>query len=435
MSELIEKDLKHVWHPCSQMKDYESFKPLEVASASGSYIHLKNGTKIIDAISSWWCKSLGHNNPKIKKVLKDQIDKFEHVILANTTNEVIAELSAKLAGLTKTLNKVLYTSDGSCAVEAAMKMSLHARKILGQNKKTKFIALENGYHGETAAALSVSDVGLYKKDYKDILFDTFYISNIPYVTGVKDPLWEDASEHWLKIEKSLNDKADETTAIILEPIVQGAGGMLMYSKDFLKKLHDWCKENNVHLIADEIMTGFARTGKMLACEHAEIEPDFLCLAKGLTSGWLPLSAMLTSQKIYDLFYDDYATGKAFLHSHTHSGNTLAAAVALEVLNIYEKENIVSKSEILGEAMLVAMQDIANETEMLTNVRGVGAIVAADIICDNNKRQGYEVYKRAVKLGALLRPLGNTIYWLPPLNMEIETLISLKDITIRSLNAK
>lgn len=435
MQDLLTKDHQYIWHPCSQMKDYETFKPLEVVSAKGSFIELKNGQKIIDAISSWWCKSLGHNHPRLKKALIEQLDRFEHVILANTTNQTIVELSEKLSQLTRSLNKVFYASDGSSAVEIAMKMSLHSRKIEGKHKKNVFISLKNAYHGETAATLSVSDIGLYRDAYDSMLFKSHFIPSLPYVSGMHDPLWQDCSTHWEHIEKFLHPFAENTTAILVEPIVQGAGGMQIYSQDFLKRLREWTKAHDVHLIADEIMTGFGRTGKMLACEHAAIEPDFLCLAKGLTSGWLPLSAVLTSNAIYDLFYDDYQSGKSFLHSHTHSGNALAASVALEVLRIYAEENSCAQAATLGDAMLSAMLDIAEATGKLKNIRGIGAIVAADLICDDpNRRMGFEVYQHAVKMGALLRPIGNTIYWLPPLNMDMEILSQLKIVTEKAIGA-
>ena len=300
-----------------------------MTGAYQSHLHLHDGRKIIDAISSWWCKSLGHQHPRLKRALLAQVEKFEHVILANTTNETIVHLTEKLAQLMPSLNKVMYASDGSCAVEMAMKMSLHARQIEGKHQRKLFIALENGYHGETAGALSVSDLGLYRAPYQDMLFDTKLILSLPYVTGAHDPLWSDCESHWEKIENQLKPFAESATAVILEPIMQGAAGMKIYSQDFLKRLRHWTHEHGIHLIADEIMTGIGRTGKMLACEHANIEPDFICLSKGLTSGWLPLSAMLTRSAIYDLFYDDYASGKSFLHSHTHSGNVLAASVAIE----------------------------------------------------------------------------------------------------------
>lgn len=430
---LIERDLNHLWHPCSQMKDYELFKPLEIIGAKESYLKLKDGRKIIDAISSWWCKSLGHGHPRLQRALIAQLQKFEHVILANTTNEIIVQLSEKLSRLTKSLNKVFYASEGSSAVEIAMKMSLHTRAIQGDQKRNLFIAFENGYHGETIGALSVSDVGLYRAPYRELLFDTYFISPLPYVNNMQDVLWEDCEEYWEKVEKKLNALCGKTTAIIFEPIVQGAGGMKIYSQDFLKRLRAWTKQHGIHLIADEIMTGLGRTGKMLACDHAEIEPDFLCLAKGLTSGWLPLSAVLTSQSIYELFYDDYAMGKSFLHSHTHSGNALAASIAIEVLNLMDEENICVKANQVGKLMYEAMFEVANETNCLKHVRGIGAIVAADLICDDpNRRYGFEVYQEAIKLGALLRPLGNTIYWLPPLNIDEEVLVQLKNITTKAI---
>lgn len=422
----------NLWHPCSQMKDYETFKPIEVSGASAEYIELKNGKKIIDAISSWWSKSLGHNHPLLKQALIDQIEKFEHVILANTINDNISLLTKRLTNLTSSLKKVKFASDGSCAVEIALKMSLHSRLITGSNK-TKFIALKDGYHGETIGALSVSDQGLYRKPYSSLLFDVNFISNIPYVYSIDDPLWHDSSQYWNEAEQFLAPLANQATALILEPIVQGAAGMRIYSQDFLSRLQKWCNGNDVHLIADEIMTGIGRTGKMLACQHANIEPDFMCLAKGLTSGYLPLSAVLINNKIYDIFYDDYEKGKSFLHSHTHSGNALAVSVALETLNIIIKDQLIEQSNQIGKIMFSNMQEIAYLTKKLCNVRYIGAIVAADLICKNpSDRAGYRIYQNAIKLGALLRPIGNTIYWLPPLIISNKSLEDLKNITLQAI---
>lgn len=418
-----------IWHPCSQMKDYETFKPLMVKQARGSYIELENGRKIIDAISSWWCKSLGHNHPRLKTAVQTQIEKFEHVILANTTNETIIELSEKITNLTQNLKKVFYASEGSSAVEIALKMSVHARQILGEKNRQKFISLSNSYHGETTGALSVSDIGIYRNAYEPILFETIFLSSIPYVSDRHDPLWGDCETHWQDLLKQLEPIADSVTAVIVEPIIQGASGMQIYSQDLLRRLRVWTKQHDIHLIADEILTGMGRTGKMLSCEHAEIEADFVCLGKGLTSGWLPLSAVLTSQKIYDLFYDDYEKGKSFLHSHTFGGNALAASVALETYKIFEEDNICGRVQKLESWLLQGMRDVASTTGKLKNVRGIGGIVAADLIVDDpKKRMGYAVYQEAVKRGALLRPLGNTIYWFPPLNVSEATLIELKEIT-------
>jgi len=434
MSDLLTRDHHVLWHPCSQMKDYEVFKPLEIVSASGSYIELKNGKKVIDAISSWWSKSLGHNHPQIKKALMGQIEKFEHVILANTTHENIVDLSEKLIKLIPHLNKACYARDGSCAIEIALKMSLHARKILGKPKKKLFLALENAYHGETTGAMSVSDIGLYRDPYQSILFDTHFLSGIPYVNDINDPLWKDASTHWDKIEKKLEPLADHLTAIIVEPIVQGASHMKMYSQDFLRRLYKFAKTRDIHFIADEIMTGFGRTGKMFGFEHANIQPDFVCLGKGLTAGWLPLSAVLLPDAIYELFYDDYSSGNNFLHSHTFSGNALAVSVALETLRIYEVEKIAEKTAMLSKHLRSAMEEISEKTKCLENIRGLGGIIAADLLVpDKYHRYGFEVYRKATELGALLRPLGNTLYWLPPLNISIETIEELKHITEKTLS--
>ncbi|WP_192482945.1 MULTISPECIES: adenosylmethionine--8-amino-7-oxononanoate transaminase [Cysteiniphilum] len=420
----------NLWHPCSQMKDYETFSPLNITKAKGSFIY-HNDKPIIDAISSWWCKSLGHSHPDLQKALTQQLGTLEHTILANTTNTTIEQLTQKLCQLTRT-DKALFASDGSCAVEIAMKMSIHARVIKGQTNKTHFAALQNGYHGETCATLSVSDLGLYKHAYQSLLFDCTFLQDIPYVTGINDPLWHDTQSAWQKSQMQLEAIKDKLNAVILEPLIQGAGGMLIYSKDYLARLAKWCKENDVYLIADEIMAGIGRTGKMLACEHADITPDFICLSKGITSGMLPLSICLTHDDIYALFYDDYATQKAFMHSHTHSGNTLASRVALETLTIFERERILNYvNNTLAPTMHNIMLEIAQSTQKLHNVRSLGGVVAADLKT-TEPRAGYKLYQRAIEKGALMRPLGNTIYWLPPLNTDIKTINRLGEILLELL---
>lgn len=433
---IIKQDLEHIWHPCSQMKDFEDFKPLVIKSARGSYIKLNDGSKMIDATSSWWCKNLGHGHPRLKSALSKQANKFEHVIFAGTTNEVIVELSEKLAKMTKSLPKVFYASEGSSAVEAALKMSLHARMISGENSRTNIMALRNSYHGETALALSATGIDLYRKPYKKILTPVTFIQNIPYVNSKSDPLWSDCSKYWPRILRELNANKDTLTAIIVEPIVQGAGGMLIYSKNFLSRLRAWTKKHRVHLISDEIMTGFGRTGKPFAFQHADIEPDFICIAKGLTSGWLPMSGVLTTNEIYNIFYDDYSKGKTFLHSHTHSGNALAAAVALETLKILEEEKIYDQVNKIEPLLHGLMTEVSEKTGRLQNIRNIGAIVAADLILDKrqkNERYGYKIFQAATKFGVFMRPLGNTIYWMPPLNIKENTLLQLKDATIKAID--
>jgi adenosylmethionine---8-amino-7-oxononanoate aminotransferase len=432
---LIDRDLKHIWHPCAQMKDYESFAPLPVKSARGCHITLNNGKTLIDAISSWWCKSLGHGEPRIQQAIIEQLQTFEHVLLANTTNETIVQLSEQLAQLAPPLSRVLYASDGSCAVEIALKMSVHAQQLAGRPQKKHFMALANDYHGETCLALSVSDLGLYKDPYQTLLTPCDFIRDIPYVSDIDDPLWHDCHDVWKKAEAQLQEKQGLLAAIIVEPILQGAAGMKIYSADFLRRLAAWCKAHDVYLIVDEILTGLGRTGLPLASQHAHITADFICLSKGLTAGFLPLSAVLTHDAIYELFYDDYSTGKAFLHSHTHSGNALAAAAALATFNVLKEDNVYRYvQQTLAPTLYTAMQEVAKQTGKLHHIRHLGGVVAADLINPHHHpRLGYAVYQQAVQLGALLRPLGNTIYWLPPLNMDIPCVGSLRDITIQAIN--
>lgn len=433
MPTLNQRALNHIWFPCSQMKDYETLPPIAVKSAKGSLLTLEDDTTIIDAVSSWWCKSLGHRHPRLQNALINQLEQFEHIIGTNTVNETLTLLSEKLATLQPELDKVFYASDGSMAVEIALKMSLHARLLESKPKKKQFIALENGYHGETLGTLSVSDVGLYKAPYRDYCFNTTFLGPLPYVTSTEDPLWTDAKAHWEVIEKKLTPLVDTTTAIIVEPLVQGACGMKIYSLDFLERLSQFAKANDIHLICDEIMTGFSRTGKTLAIHHGNIQPDFVCLSKGLTGGNLALSAVLTSNDIYQLFYDDYETGKAFLHSNTYCGNALAASIAVEVLNIHEEEDINKQASLLGGLMYKEMRRVSESVDCLTNVRQLGAIVAAEINIDK-PRPGFKLFEAALKHGAFIRPLGNTLYWLPPLNTPEHIIQKLANITIEAIHS-
>lgn len=425
-------DLQHNWHPAGQMKDYEQFKPLVVERAFGSYIEMADGHRLIDAISSWWCKSLGHNHPALKKALQLQIEKFEHVIFTHTTHDIIAKLAQKLASFIPALNKIFYAGDGSSAVEIAMKMSLHARVLQGMPKRNKFIALKNGYHGETIGALSVSDIGKYKAAYKALLFEPILIEP-PYISNMDKAEEKQAETYWRMIESTLAPYQNQVTAIIFEPLLQGTAGMKLYNPYFLKKLACYAKKHDIHLIADEIMTGIGRTGSMFACQHINITPDFMCLSKGLTSGWIPFSVVLTTRDIYQTFYDDNVE-KAFLHSHTHSGNAMGACLALATLEVIEAENLCAKAFAMQTQLRQHMQSIASETGALNNIRGIGAVIAADLINPKQiPRLGYLLYQEAVKLGVLLRPIGNTVYWMPPLNISADTLHSLSELTLRSIS--
>ena len=431
MNELIVKNLKHIGHPCSQMKEFESAPPLIVQSALGSYITTNQG-EIIDAISSWWCKSLGHRHPTLMAALQQQMRQFEHVMTANMTYPALASLGEKLAEISRKQH-VFFASDGASAVEIAMKLVLHAKQIQGESQRRNFIALKNSYHGETLAALSVSDLGLYKKPYEGLGVKCHFLDKIPYVSSTEDPLWTNCEAFWPHTLAQLEAVKAQSCAIIVEPLIQAACGMHCYSADFLARLSQWAKANDIYFIADEIMTGIGRTGKWLASEHAAIDADLICLSKGLTSGSLPLSCVLIDNTVFKLFYDDYDQGKSFLHSHTYSGNALAVTAALTTLQILEEENLNQRARELGQLMHQQMLTIAAITRKLSNVRSLGAMVAADYVdlTDRRLQKRFEIL--ALKHGALLRPIGQTLYWLPPLNTDDATIGKLAEITLKSIN--
>lgn len=430
--DLLRRDLAHIWHPCSQMKDFEHCPPLVVYGAKGSHLDTNQGI-MIDAISSWWCKSLGHATPEITQAIQAQLSRFEHVISANTTYPEIVALAEMLTEITHKPH-VFFASDGSSAVEIALKLALHANQLKGTPHRRQFIALKNSYHGETLATLSVSDLGLYKAPFSGFGPDCHFLQHIPYVSGPSDPLWQDCGSYWDNTESELDAVKAEVCALIVEPILQGAGGMRCYSADFLTKLAAWAKANDIYLITDEIMTGFCRTGQWLASEHAGVEADMICLSKGLTSGTLPLSCVMIDEAIYELFYDDYETGNSFLHSHTYSGNALAVSSALATLQIMQRDNLNQVACELGLYMKTLFSDIAQTTGKLHHIRSLGACIAAELEAPKEKRIGFQLYQEALKHGALLRPLGNTLYWLPPLTTNFETIATLAEITLHSINA-
>ncbi|MFT4058291.1 MAG: adenosylmethionine--8-amino-7-oxononanoate transaminase [Legionella sp.] len=432
IEQLITRDLQHIWHPGAQMKDFEEYPPLAIERAQGCYLYTNKG-QLIDAISSWWCKSLGHGYPQVIAAIKKQMDSFEHVIAANTTHPSLVELGEVLAQVTGKQH-IFFASDGASAVEIALKLTIHANQLRGLAHKTQFIALKNGYHGETLATMGVSDLGIYKAPYSAYGLPCHFIEHIPYVYDKNDPLWNNSEAYWPVVEKELNAIAHSTCAIILEPIVQGAGGMLCYSPDFLRRLAAWAKANSIYLIADEIMTGLGRTGEWLACNHAGVDPDLICLSKGLTSGSIPLSCVMIDHCLFELFYDDYSSGKSFLHSHTYSGNSLAVSAALATIKAMQEEQIIPNVQNLGDYMRKCMHEIAQLSGKITNVRGVGAIVAADLESGSQKRIGNKIAQEALKHGALLRPMGNTLYWLPPLNISGNIIGKLAEITLHSIKA-
>ncbi len=433
-----ERALEHLWYCCAQMKDYESFPPLHVKEASGSHIVLADGTRLIDGISSWWCKSLGHAHPRLTAALVAQAGRAEHVMLAHMTVEPLVELSSRLAGLFPGLGKVFFGGDGSTAVEIAVKMSFEAQRLAGHAGRTKVLALENGYHGETQLCAALSDVGAYRRGLLPALGEFPKLRGLPYVTSPRDPLWADCSSRWPDLQRQLEEAGPELCAVVVEPILQGASGMRVYSADLLRRLRAWTRASGVHLIADEILTGFGRTGALMACRHAGVVPDFACLSKGLTGGYLPMSAVVTSEDVYATFYGEHEEDRAFNHSNTFAGNALAAAVAVEALRVYEAPDFLPRVARLERLLHERLAEVSEATGALGPIRGIGGVVAAELSVPAGaaarKRLGFAVYREAARRGALVRPIGDTLYWLPPLNVEPAVLDDLARITIDAIRA-
>lgn len=424
--ELKNRDLEVLWHPCTQMKDHEVLPLIPIKKAYGVYLEDFEENRYIDAVSSWWVNIFGHTNKYINEKIKEQLDTLEHVILAGFTHEQIVKLSERLVKITpKGLEKCFYADNGSSAIEVALKMSYHANLNDGKNKPL-FVSLTNSYHGETIGALSVGDVELYKETYKPLL-----IQSIQTPTP-KDTTIEAAHEAAEKFEELCKQRADEISAIILEPLIQGAGYMHMYHPEFLVLVRDICNRYDVHFIADEVMVGFGRTGEMFACEIAGVSPDFIVLSKGLTGGYLPLSVVLTSNEIYMKFYCDYNEHKAFLHSHSYTGNALACAAANATLDIFEKENIIEKNKELSKYMAQRLEDFKT-LKNVANIRQRGMVCALDLIgYEAQQRIGNKVYEYGLKHGVLLRPLGNVVYFMPPYVITQEECKKMFDVALEAI---
>jgi len=426
---LVKDDLAHIWHPCTQMKDHETLPLIPIKSGKGLYLTDFEDNAYIDAVSSWWVNLFGHCNPYINQKVKEQIDTLEHVIFAGFTHEPIVRLSKRLCALSpKGLEKCFYADNGSSAIEVALKMSFQYHKNKGESRPF-FVSLENSYHGETIGALALGDVKLYKEVFKDILLQTLQ-TPVP-----KDQSEEAADVAASALEKIFQAYAGKVSALIIEPLVQCAGGMHMYHPRYIKHARTLCDEYGIHLIADEIAVGFGRTGKMFACEHAGVSPDFMALSKGLTGGYLPLSVVLTTQKVYDAFYGEYAEFKAFLHSHSYTGNPLACSAANATLDIFEHENILQKNEE-KIAFIASKLERFKELSAVRSIRQMGMIAVVELKeYPIDFRVNLKIFSYALKNGVILRPLGNVVYFMPPYVItckEIETMMDVAYEAILSL---
>jgi adenosylmethionine-8-amino-7-oxononanoate aminotransferase len=416
------RDLAVLWHPCTQMKDHEQLTMVPIRRGEGVWLEDFDGRRYLDAISSWWVNLFGHANPRINAAVREQLEQLEHVILAGFTHGPALELAERLVALAPPgLGRVFYADNGSSAVEVALKMSFHYWRNCGRPRKTKFVTLANSYHGETLGALAVGDVALYKETYAPLLMEVLTAPSPDCHACEPGESWEAHSRRvFADMEALLAARADEVCAVIVEPLVQCAGAMRMYHPVYLSLLRDACDRHGVHLIADEIAVGFGRTGTLFACEQAGVTPDFLCLSKGLTGGYLPLSAVVTRESVYQAFYDDYATLRAFLHSHSYTGNALACRAALATLDIFAQDRVIEANAALARAMAEAAAPLADHPHV-GEVRQTGMILAIEMVADRAKRtpypwqerRGLRVYRHALARGALLRPLGNVVYFMPP----------------------
>ena len=403
----IKESMKYIWHPCSQMKHHEKTPLIPIREGRGSWLIDFNNKKYLDVTSSWWVNLFGHNNKIIKQHITKQLNKIEHVMLAGATHEAAIDLSKKLSKLTK-LSHCSYGSDGANAVEIALKMSSHYWKRVGLPKKNKFVYLENSYHGETIGALSVTDIPIFRKQYASLIKPYFSVPSPDLRVNKTNQTSEEFIQEKIKSLKILfENKHEVISSIILEPLVQCATGMGIYDSIYLKKVRELCDEYEVHLIVDEIAVGFGRTGKMFAHQYEKIIPDFICLSKGLTGGYLPLSVTLTTDKVYSAFYSD-KMADAFLHSHSYTGNPLACSAALGTLSIFEKEDVLKNNKIKSNLINKLMIDYKNLP--IRNLRNIGMIWAFEV---DNKIDIDKFTEYSISKGVLIRPINNTVYFMPP----------------------
>lgn len=431
---LVQRSLRSVWHPCTQMQHHESTPLIPVIRGQGAWLFDADGHRYLDAISSWWVNLFGHANPRINAALKDQLDQLEHAMLAGFTHAPVVALSEQLSALTgHVLGHCFYASDGASAVEIALKMSVHAWRNAGHSTKQEFVCLQGGYHGETLGALSVTDTPLFREAYGALLRPAHVIASPDARNAMPGETAADVIRRSLQeLAQLLEERAAQIAAVIVEPLVQCANGMGMYDPDYLRGLRRLCDQFQVHLIADEIAVGCGRTGSFFACEQAAIWPDFLCLSKGISGGYLPLSLVMTRTTIYDAFYDaDVRRG--FLHSHSYTGNPLACRAALATLQIFREDQVLQRNQALASHLTTALQPLA-EDPRIRHFRQTGMIWAGDAVLDNKddaRSFSRRFFAAACRHELLLRPIGNTIYLLPPyiLNEEEVDLLASRTLAV------
>ncbi|MBK7663871.1 MAG: adenosylmethionine--8-amino-7-oxononanoate transaminase [Sterolibacteriaceae bacterium] len=411
-TELLARSLNAVWHPCTQMKQHESLPLVPIARGEGCWLHDFDGRRYLDAVSSWWVNLFGHCNSRINAALIDQLGRLEHVMLAGFTHSPVIELSERLSALTGgALGHCFYASDGASATEIALKMSHHFWRNSGRPQKDRFVSLTGSYHGETIGALGVTDVALFRDAYRPLLHNG---ETVPSPDARRALPGQSAADVALDaasaLEQHLERHADVTAALIVEPLVQCASGMVMYDPEYLRLARALCDRYGVHLIADEIAVGCGRTGSFFAHQQAGIRPDFLCLSKGISGGYLPLSITLTTDAVYRAFYDD-SVRRGFLHSHSYTGNALACRAALATLDIFEQDDVIARNRTRASLLASLCAPLAADPRIM-HLRQRGMIVAFDVLTDD---PGFAraLFAAGLERELLLRPIGNTVYFMPP----------------------
>lgn len=420
------RDLKHVWHPFTQMKEWDPEDVLVVERGQGSYLVGADGRRYLDGVSSLWANVHGHRHPVVDRAVKRQLGRIAHTTFLGLTHPSAIELSERLTALAPAgLTKVFYSDSGSAAVEVALKMAFQYWKHAGRPRKKKFIKLSNAYHGDTIGSASVGGIALFHQIFGELFFRTIE-ARAPYryrdaFSGSESAYAEHCAQN---MERLLKRHHREVAAIVVEPLMQGAAGMLQHPKGYLRRVARLARRYDVLLIADEVATGFGRTGRMFACEWEGVRPDFLCLAKGITAGYLPLSATLTTEKVYRAFWGDYREFKTFFHGHTYSANPLACAAALANLDIFKREQTLRKLQPKIRLLKDELRRIAAHPNV-GEIRQTGFMVGIELVQDRKARRpfaledkiGVRVCRRARDYGVWIRPLGNVVVLMPPLSIR------------------
>ena len=447
MDSWIKKDLKYIWHPYTQMKDLEELPPILIERAQGVKLFDSRGNIYYDTISSWWCNVHGHCHLKIRSAINKQLNSLDHLLFAGFTHRPAILLAEKLIQIApQGFSRVFYSDNGSTAVEVALKMSFQYWQNKGKRERRRFISLMNAYHGDTIGAMSLSGISLFNQNFSPLLFETIKIPS-PYC--YRCPMGKNKVSCHIDciqpLEHILKESSREIAGLILEPLVMAAGGMIVYPPEYLKRVAELTKTYGIHLILDEVATGFGRTGKMFACQHLDnIEADFICLSKGITSGTLPLAVTLTREEIFLAFYADYEKKKTFYHGHTYTANPISCSAALASLEIFEEENTLEKANKLMPEFHNAL-DKLRELDFVGDVRYLGMIGAVELVKEKKKkkpfdfreRMGLKIYKTALKQGLILRPLGDVIYLFLPLavkKQELKTILSRVYEVLRRLSS-